>query len=263
MRFETIRLVYFSPTHTTRKTLEAIAEGIGGEIGLTLALTTGAPKNRPTFSTHDLVLVGMPVYSGRLPQLAVERFASTAGNGAAVVPVVVYGNRHYDDALKELFDCCRKQGFTPVAAGAFLGEHSFSTPGRPLSKGRPDGADLEKARVFGDRIASIDTELNDVPGNRPYKPKTTYSGSTTSVDPETCTRCGQCVDLCPTQGMFLTASAAEADPENCNWCLACLRYCPAGARSLTHEKVKGYAQKLNDLFSERREPETFFPATVE
>jgi ferredoxin/flavodoxin len=263
MQPETIHLIYFSPTHTTRKTLEAIAEGIGGTTGQTLSLTTGSPKNRPALSEQDLVLVGMPVYSGRLPQPAVKRFASITGNGAAVVPVVVYGNRHYDDALKELFNCCRKQGFKPVAAGAFLGEHSFSTPELPLSKGRPDAADLEKAKAFGIRIASIDAELDNVPGNRPYKPEMTPSGSATSVDPETCTRCGQCIDLCPTQGMTLTASAAQADPENCIWCLACLRHCPVGARTLTHEKVRGFAQKLNDRFIERREPETFFPATAE
>ncbi len=92
-----------------------------------------------------------------------------------------------------------------------------------------------------------------------YKPAPELSGSATSVDTETCTRCGKCIEACPTQGMTLTETAAEADPDNCIWCMACLRVCPANARTLTHEKVLGAAQKLSDLFSERREPEIFLP----
>jgi len=38
--------------------------------------------------------------------------------------------------------------------------------------------------------------------------------------------------------------------------MACARACPVQAR-LTHDKAKASARKLNDLFSKRREPETF------
>lgn len=261
MNQKTIHIIFFSPTRTTRTTLETIAAGSGCHAGMTMDLTREAPTELPMFGADDLVLVGMPVYAGRLPVLAAERFQEIKGRGASVVPVVVYGNRHYDDALIELYDLCREQGFRPVAAATFLGEHSFSSADLPLSPGRPDTTDLNKAESFGSQIgrlpaaACLDAER--VPGNRPYKERMQPAGSATSVDDGACTQCGTCIELCPTGGMHLTATAAEAAPDHCIWCMACERFCPANARSLTHEKIKGSAQKLNDLFSERREPEIY------
>ena len=52
------------------------------------------------------------------------------------MPVVLFGNRNYDDALIELRDLLQADGFGCIAAGAFVGEHSFS---RTLGAGRPDG----------------------------------------------------------------------------------------------------------------------------
>ncbi|MDX2480500.1 MAG: 4Fe-4S binding protein [Desulfuromusa sp.] len=257
MNNKTIHYVFFSPTGTTSTTLEAIGKGTSCETGTTTDLTTAAPEDLPMFSDTDLVLVGMPVYGGRLPALAVERFKTISGSGTAVVPVVVYGNRHYDDSLVELYDLCIEQGFHPVAAGAFLAEHSFSTAALRLSAGRPDAEDLVKAVEFGRKIGSTGLTIEQVPGNRPYKERMQPTGSATSVDPAACTQCGKCIEVCPTQGMHMTENAAEADPDNCIWCMACERFCPENARTLIHEKVKGSAQKLHELFSERREPEVF------
>ena len=153
------------------------------------------------------------------------------------------------------------QGFRPVATGAFLGEHSFSTANLPLSAGRPDATDLNKAETFGALIGQLPTtaclDAEKVPGNRPYKPAMQPMGSATSVDSATCTKCGKCIEVCPTQGLRMTETAAEADPDNCIWCMACTRVCPVDARTPTHKKVIASAQKLHEMFSERREPETF------
>lgn len=58
------------------------------------------------------------------------------------MPIVLFGNRNFDDALAELRDILAGDGFYPLAAGAFVGEHSFS---RVLGAGRPDAADFAKA----------------------------------------------------------------------------------------------------------------------
>ena len=60
-----------------------------------------------------------------------------------------YGNRDYEDALVELRDETTCLGFTPLAAGAFIGEHSYSRPGMPVAEGRPDANDLQIAEQFG------------------------------------------------------------------------------------------------------------------
>jgi NAD-dependent dihydropyrimidine dehydrogenase PreA subunit len=261
MNRKTLSLILFSPTGTTQTTLDAIANGTGCRVGGGIDLTHAASSKVPSFSNADIVLIGMPVYSGRLPALGVERIQSIQGNGALAVPVVVYGNRHYDDALVELYDLCKTQGFTPVAAGAFLGEHSFSTTELPLSAGRPDAADLQQAKMFGARVGALpgtaSLGVDKLPGNRPYKVVKQPAGSATSVAATTCTQCNACIEVCPTHGMHMTETAAEADPDNCIWCMACERICPANARTLTHAGVRTSAQKLYDHFSARREPELF------
>jgi hypothetical protein len=43
-------------------------------------------------------------------------------------------------------------GCIPIAAGAFIGEHSFSSDKRPIALGRPDQHDLSQAEAFGRTI---------------------------------------------------------------------------------------------------------------
>ena len=85
----------------------------------------------------------MPVYAGRVAPIALQRIRRLKGENAPVVLVSVYGNRDYEDALVELRDETTRLGFTPLAAGAFIGEHSYSRPGMPVAEGRPDANDLQ------------------------------------------------------------------------------------------------------------------------
>ena len=79
-----------------------------------------------------------------------ERFRMfRSAHHAPVVPVVLYGNRDYEDALKELCDLVSEQGFVPVAAGAFIGEHSFSRKGMPIAEGRRTSRILSRLRNSG------------------------------------------------------------------------------------------------------------------
>ena len=66
MEIKRVKLVYFSPTGTTHKVLESIAEGIAAEdvAQINLTLPEGAQKPIPPFS-DELVIIGAPVYGGR------------------------------------------------------------------------------------------------------------------------------------------------------------------------------------------------------
>src|SRR5690349_18233691 len=97
---ESTGLIFFSPTQTTRKVLEGIAQGLQVTDAQHLDLTQpdAIPQNyRQT--NQDLVIIGAPVYAGRLPPVMVSRFQQMQGNGVPAVIVVVYGNREYEDAL--------------------------------------------------------------------------------------------------------------------------------------------------------------------
>ena len=145
-----VHLIYFSPTGTTRKVLEAVARGFAADDLEHLDLTChGATVADSLEIESDFAIIGIPVYSGRVPLRAIEALQLVRARNTPAVIIAVYGNRAFDDALLELNDIVRNSGFKPVAAAAFIAEHSFSTPAAPIAEGRPDEEDIEKAESFG------------------------------------------------------------------------------------------------------------------
>jgi ferredoxin len=253
--------IIFSPTGTTDAVVAGICRGTERTMGNVLDLTRSAGE-AVRFGKDDLVVVGMPVYSGRLPQLAVERFSNLRGDDTPAAAVVVYGNRAYDDALLELGDLCTAQGFRVVGAAAFVGEHSFSSPDLPVAKNRPDAADLRKAEEFGRWIAakSEPLDFSGIPGNRPHKALMDFPGAAAGSDSAGCVQCGQCAEACPADAIHMGSQAPETDPERCVWCSACVKACPVHARSITLPKIREIVVRLNQMCQTRREPE-WYPAT--
>lgn len=265
MRIESTKLVYFSPTRTTKTVLQSIAEGIATRVSEDLDFTLPEDRARqlPPFR-DELVLLGVPVYAGRVP-LDAARYLSTlrAGRTPAAV-VVVYGNRAYDDALRELSDIAAGAGFVPLAAGAFIGEHSFSTLETPLAPGRPDARDVAEARAFGARIRDKLEQLGgiaeaapvSVPGDFPYRRRIRLFEKAPATSAERCTQCGECVPLCP-KGAIDEYDATRTDSEKCIFCCTCIKVCPEGARFTQDPEVKGIVDKLVRTCQRRLEPETF------
>lgn len=265
MKIEQVRLVYFSPTGTTQKVLEGIAKGIRTEnvehIDLTPPGTT--KQTIPPFS-DELVIIGSPVYGGRLPVTAVKRFRQLTGKRTIAIPVVVYGNRAFDDALLELRDLSIELGFNPVAAAAFIGEHSFATADVPIARGRPDGLDLLQAVDFGTRIEGTVKALRSpdaqadlkIPGRFPYEGGA-RSMTVAPVSKEgACVLCGTCASTCPT-GAIQTEESVATSMELCIRCCACIKNCPEGARYWENGTMREIAQWLSENCSSRKEPQIF------
>ena len=163
-----ITVICFSPTHTSRTIAEAVAAGMNGKPGgtdghagasqqiRTVDLTLDRSDSPITVGAGETVVLGAPVYAGRVAPEAVRRLRRIQVAAGASVPAVVtvtYGNRDYEDALVELYDLAVSIGLSPFAAGAFIGEHSYSTPEMPVAEGRPDTLDLADARIFGGECA--------------------------------------------------------------------------------------------------------------
>lgn len=106
-------------------------------------------SDTPIEINDSLTVIAAPVYGGRVAPTALQRIKRLKGNNSPAIVVVVYGNRDYEDALLELRDTAVSLGFTPLAAGAFIGEHSYSTAEMPVAAGRPDDKDLQIASQFG------------------------------------------------------------------------------------------------------------------
>jgi len=261
-----IRLLYFSPTGTTRKLLEAIAEGLGEDKPKHINLTpAGARIGQKRKIKGGLTIIGVPVYTGRVALEAVRGIQRFKAKNAPAVVVVVYGNREYEDALLELKDIAIEAGFITIAGAVFIGEHSLSTKDVPIAHGRPDIEDLDKARLLGTMIKNMLGSLGSiheslfvqVPGNFPYRDR----GPSFNISPVSngalCIRCGTCVKVCPVEAINLSNNQIETDKKLCIRCCACIKNCPTGSRRLEEPQLLQFAQKLSTSCSNRKEPEFF------
>ncbi len=259
MPIKQAKLVYFSPTGNVRRTLRKIAEGTGFETQEYDLTPFSARWRKYRFTTEDLVLVGMPVYRGRIPAISVEFFRGIRADNTPAVFVVSYGNRDYEDGLLELKQTCEKKGFIGIAAAAFIGEHSCSAD---IAAGRPDALDDEKALLFGRQIANKLKTVNDtgimpkfhVKGSYPYvrRREMPVAPSTNS----SCNHCGICSAECPVSAIN-PDDPAEIDSYRCLGCFRCIRNCPQKAKYIDNHRFNNSIARLKQSCTARKEPEIF------
>lgn len=257
--------VSFSPTKTSKKVVGTIASGIPGVERDSLDLTYPGKMKTKTFTPEELVVIGVPVYAGRVAPLAVQRLKAIKGNKTPAVLVVLYGNREYEDALIELREIAVTASFLPVAASAFIGEHSFSSSQMPIAPGRPDSVDLASAAFFGRKVFKEIGQLQDfsslsklqVPGNIPYKESTGPLPITPKVNQTACTHCAMCIPTCP-GGAITIDNDLIIDVERCIFCCACIKTCPEDALSIDAPPLQGKRLWLHENCAERKEPELYF-----
>ncbi|MCB2290754.1 EFR1 family ferrodoxin [Clostridium sp. CS001] len=272
MVIKKVSAMYFSATDTTKKVVctigEIVSQNIDKDISInnidfTLAKTRGKAVS---FTNQDLLIIGVPVYAGRVPNVLLKYLNTITGNGALAVPVVVYGNRNYDDALIELKDILELNGFKVIGGGAFIGEHSFS---KTLAKNRPDEDDIDIAETFANQIYTKITTQNKVqtvvvngtiPYRKHYIPKNNAGipVDIRKVTPKTnsnCNDCKLCAHICPMGSIdFQDVSKLNGI---CIKCGACIKKCPMNAKYYDDEDYLRHKHELEVDFTYRREPELF------
>ena len=264
-----VKVIVFSPTGTTAKVAGAVASGMG-DVYETVDLTCG-DTHELHLSADDVAVVAAPVYGGKMAPVARRRISAVRAESTPCVLIAVYGNRAFENAVTDMAETVAELGFKPVAAGAFVGEHSYSTAVNPIAVGRPDCDDLAEAAEFGRAVAEklsrgdvsvIDAGcLRDQPSPeqsllRFHEFVMEYMKSRKDapvkllpeVDACRCNGCGRCVDMCPTGA--IAADCLAVDASLCIKCCACVKGCPSGSRSL----VSPFAPVLSENFSERKPP---------
>ncbi|WP_324823981.1 EFR1 family ferrodoxin [Sinanaerobacter sp. ZZT-01] len=273
MKLKNIYAVYFSATGTTEKIVTRIARGLSNKLKLPISyIDFTLPKAREEklqFSKEDIVIFGTPVYAGRVPNVLLPYLTNDIkGGGALAIPIVLYGNRNYDDALIELRNILEENKCHTIGGGAFIGEHSFSYT---LAAHRPDEKDLKVADEFAEKICTYICEMSEAPSKpafvkgedpiRPYYTPRDRKGNPVNilkVKPKTkdnCTQCGICAEVCP------MGSISREDVTQyigiCIKCGACVKKCPEGAKYYDDEKYLYHQHELEDGFARRAEPEFF------
>ena len=273
-----IRGMFFSGTGTTEKIVRLVAEEMATAMPASAFAKADdidftppeARKKTYTFGEDDILVFGTPVIAGRVPNVLLKFLDTLEGGGALAVPVVLYGNRNYDDALIELRNILESRGFHTVAAAAFIGEHSFS---RVLAAGRPDGEDMARAGDFAKAVAAKIEKLNgtvpgpiEVRGETPirnyYKPRDRHGEHINilkvrpKLDESKCTGCGKCVSACP-MGSIKESAQGVVDGI-CIKCCGCEKKCPEGALYFDDPGYLYHKEELEYLYAgTRREPEVF------
>jgi ferredoxin len=257
--------VYFSPTGTTEKVTIAVAKGTGLP-GAKVDLTSWTSREHyaRSFAQNEVVVVGLPVYGGRLPGKIDNFFACLQGHQTPAIAIVMYGNRDYEDALIELKIRLEERGFKVIAGGAFIGQHTFS---QNIAGGRPDAEDLQIAREFGQKaVAGIDKAYAGtltVKGNYPYVKQTfdpthvLYSGWGQVGTTQDCTFCGLCAENCP-WGAITIEDNVITNYAKCTRCLRCFKVCPSKAKHIIDPNFPQWLGKFEERLQGRVcQPEMF------
>lgn len=279
MKIKSVEAVYFSPTGNVKKITEQITSVLGAYFGAEAgSFDFTLPKAREEkriYGEGDIVVFGMPVFAGRVPNKMLS-FVQEGfeGNGALAIPVCSYGNRSYGDALTELKQELEKNGFCTVAAAAIPSEHSFA---EALATGRPDNEDMEAVAEFAVKAAekiagiaakeSVDWSLEApiLPGDGVvgpyYKPlqedgtPAVFLKAKPKTKEDVCVACGICAESCP-MGSISRENCSEV-AGICIKCQACIRKCPKGAKYFDDEAFLSHRAMLLKNYIGRKENEFF------
>lgn len=267
-----IHEVFFSPAGSTKTIAGQVADVLTNFFQAEkITHDYTLPVNREgkmQFAQGDLVVWASPVYAGRLPNKLLDYVkCSFEGAGVPVLPLVVYGNRNFDQALSELTGILREGGMIPFAAAAVPTRHVFSDT---LGAGRPDQEDFEELKAFAGRaaekLAAAETvsELNcvEVPGvyppDRYYTPlkedgtPAKFLKALPVIDEEHCVGCGICTGSCPMDSIRKDEEGRIRVAGICIKCQACILKCPEQAIRLEDDDFHSHRRMLEKNFKERK-----------
>ena len=249
-----ISTIFFSPSETTKKVVSQIANNFEEDHVVCDLLYFNDEKE---FASDDIVIVGMPIFAGRIPKTARARLSKLTGDNTKAIAVANYGNAHVTDALIELVDLLKENGFDVVSAASTISHHSIFDG---VAVGRPDEDDIEKINEFAqksiEKIKEGSSLEAEVPGNRPYVDYKQLP-FIVSCDESKCVFCLECVSVCPEKAIPDDDPAA-IDLDLCSRCTSCINICQENARAFSGEAFEKKKPMFERVNADRKEPEFYY-----
>lgn len=270
--YETMWSIYFSPTGTTKKQVLRLADGLESLAKQRTDVDVTKPSARQeerVFGEKDLLILGMPVYAGHVPNKILPFVEGLEGHHTTAIILANFGNRSFDDALMEMREVLRERGFVVIAAAATVSRHSMTDR---LAGGRPNDEDVAELDAFAAQVCRFlesgsPAEFVSIPGEYPapyYTPRGVDGQPTkflkaTPKTTEDCIECGICAGACP------MGSISAEDPRIvtgiCIKCQACVRLCPKQAKYFDDPQLLSHIKALEMNFSAPNR-NAFFPPKV-
>ncbi len=257
--------IFFSPTNSTLKIITTISDALKFEKLQDLNLTFPSKRKIDNIGAKaDILIFGVPVYMGKIPSMIIPTILSMIGKNRWIIPVVVYGNVQIGNSLSEMIYLFREQGFRILAAGSFIGEHSFTSNDLKLAKNRPDYDDLRVARNFGVKIREkLESALKeiDIIGQKPDLSEINFEYRARSLikiiraHEDKCNRCMGCWSICPTEAIDM--ETLEINEEKCIRCCACVKCCKFNVREIEFTMPQETKERFMNFSKMRNEPEFF------
>ena len=241
-------VIYFSQNGTITQVADAIAAGLrsAGYVVDLWNLRDGPP---PDIGCYDLLGIGSPVYYYRLPFNVADYIqALPRVENMPAFYFLVHGS-HAFDTVNSLRHTLAQRGAKDVGYFHCYGEAYFLghlREGYLFSPDHPSPDELELATVFGVAVAQRAAEGERAQTKDEAMPPLVYRfergmmsrwlvqqvySRLFQVDPNSCTACGQCMDICPTKNIEKNKRGHPLWGRNCLYCLSCEMSCPEDAIS--------------------------------
>lgn len=260
--------IYFSPTGGTKKVCKQIVESLGQNLCLDIVEVDFTKKeNREKqyqFSSDDLVLVGSPVYAGRVPNKILPDFSKCfSGNDTKAIVVCTYGGRSAGSAVTELEFVLQRNKFRIVGAAEVVCEHAFTNK---VASKRPDEKDIEEIEQFSLDMGRKLCDLNNIeifpvvqefeiqPYYIPLKVDKTpakFLSAKPVTDMNKCIGCEKCASVCPMQS--IENNNVSNVTGICIKCQACIKICSNHAKYFEDEQFLSHIKMLEMNYRKRSE----------
>lgn len=238
-------IVYYSLGGTTERIANKISEGLetkGYEVD-TYNIKDGSV---PPIDNYDLLGIGAPAYFFASPFIITDYLKSLQKLNIPYFSFVVYGVI-IGDAGNQIRKKLNKRGGKDVGYYKCNGEGNFFgyiKRGVQTYPSHPEDEDLEEAKNFGESIKSNIDDEGYKPEDFDEKPGLIYRFErfTTQkwfvqkfyyrffkVNISKCTKCGICVDSCPTKNISMETNEFPKFGNNCISCFNCELKCPEEA----------------------------------